>query len=82
MKRSENEYAVPINIYPSLWKSLLFVIGCMAFAVTGYWIQDNPSADPVKKVLFGWLAILFFSEGVACFSFSLRCIVKFSVFLC
>ena len=62
MKRSENEYAVPINIYPSLWKSLLFVIGCMAFAVTGYWIQDNPSADPVKKVLFGWLAILF-SEG-------------------
>lgn len=54
MKRSENEYAVPINIYPSLWKSLLFVIGCMAFAVIGYWIQDNPSADPVKKVLFGW----------------------------
>lgn len=81
MKQSENEYAVPKNIYPSLWKSLLFVIGCMAFAVMGYWELNDPSADPVKKVLLGWLAILFFG-GVACFSFSLRCIVKFSVFLC
>lgn len=63
MKQSENEYAVPINIYPSLWKSLLFVIGCMAFAVMGYWELNDPSADPVKKVLLGWLAILFFGGG-------------------
>lgn len=63
MKRSENEYAVPINIYPGWWKNLLLVIGCMAFAVGGCCVLNDPSVDPVKKVLGGWLGIIFFGGG-------------------
>ena len=52
-----------IRIYQSLWKNILLVALCLAFAVVGYMIIRDDDCGLVKKMLGGWLNIIFFGGG-------------------
>ena len=52
-----------IRIYQSLWKNMLLVALCLAFAVVGYMIIRDDDCGLVKKMLGGWLNIIFFGGG-------------------
>lgn len=52
-----------IRIYHSLWKIIPLVAVCIAIALLGIYIVNDPRANLRTKILCGWLSIIFMGGG-------------------
>lgn len=52
-----------IKIYQSFWKNILVVVGCLIFVVIGCFMVQDVHCSFVKRIVGGWLGIIFFGGG-------------------